>query len=557
MDINLIESAGVKYFYNVQEKAVTDIEVKPDVTELELKYDLKMLDSKKSFPDVKELIIGEYVWDIDIPNTLFPNVHEVESHTEMFSSGKYLVKRNGFTCLKNVFCPDKDDTIVLSQIYAIGARAFAGCECVNMERTENIITLSCCAFDDSGFLKQPFKNGVKMAGSILVDVDYDADEVILHDEENAIVKVADNVDLTKIKKLVIHNADSLKRQNWPKNLVFAAGDKYVYYKLMQDLAHHRYIENLEIQSSKYTIIDGIIYTSDLTTAIAGCLNLDKVVIPEGVTIIEKEAFKDCMMTSLKLPDSLTTLRQAVFMDCEQLRTVELGRGVKRICRDAFAGCKSLKSIIIPPQIEEIERHAFCETPMTDIVLPEGTQLSGEPFGADLTHITAVNVDENLVYAIMASPVTLKHQKNNRAFALKADFAGKTAYLPKLIKSSQTEDFVVKTMQFFTCAQPEHQDFWQFAYSAKCQENTALLEYIDSGSEDAKKYLKKNSRRIILRFIEEGDEELAVKFLKTGLVSKITLKDMLTMAEEKNMVLVKSYILEQLNESGISKQKFYI
>ena len=92
---------------------------------------------------------------------------------------------------------------------------------------------------------------------------------------------------------------------------------------------------------------------------------------------------------------------------------------------------------------------------------------------------------------------------------------------------------------------------------KCQENTALLEYIDSGSEDAKKYLKKNSRRIILRFIEEGDEELAVKFLKTGLVSKITLKDMLTMAEEKNMVLVKSYILEQLNESGISKQKFYI
>lgn len=170
-----------------------------------------------------------------------------------------------------------------------------------------------------------------MAGSILVDVDYDADEVILPDEENAIVKVADNVDLTKIKKLVIHNADSLKRQNWPKNLVFAAGDKYVYYKLMQDLAHHRYIENLEIQSSKYTIIDGIIYTSDLTTAIAGCLNLDKVVIPEGVTIIEKEAFKDCMMTSLKLPDSLTTLRQAVFMDCEQLRTVELGRGVKRIC----------------------------------------------------------------------------------------------------------------------------------------------------------------------------------------------------------------------------------
>ena len=424
--------------------------------------------------------------------------------------------------------------------------------------------MSCWAFDDSGFLKQPFKNGVKMAGSILVDVDYDADEVILPDEENAIVKMANNVDLTKIKKFVIHNAESLKKQNFPKNLVFNAGNKNVYYKLIQELAHHKDVfgyadvENLEIQSSEYTIIDGIIYTSDLKTVIAGCPNLDKVVIPEGVTIIEEEAFEDCMLTSLKLPDSLTALRQAAFMDCEQLRTVELGSGVNKICHDAFAGCKSLESIIIPPQVEGIEDYAFsCSglksvelnsglryiennaffgTPMTDIVLPEGVQLSGRPFGADLTHITAVSADENLISAVMERPVAL-YQKCNRAFVLKADFAGKTAYLPKLIKSSQTEDFIVKATQFFCSAQTEHCDFWQFAYSTKCQENTALLEYLNSDSEDAKKYLKKNSCRIIARLIGEKDEELAVKFLKTGLVSKITLKKLLTTTEEKSMVSI--------------------
>lgn len=581
MDIK--EENGVKYFFDNGE-AATDIEVAPEVEELMLKYSLQMPKSKKSFPNVKKLIIEKDVWDIKIPNTLFPNVREVVSHTETFLSGKYLLKRDGFTYLKNVFCPDKDDTIVLSQIYAIDARAFAGCECVNLERTENIIIMSCCAFDDSGFLKQPFKNGVKMAGSILVDVDYDADEVILPDEENAIVKVADNVDLTKIKKLVIHNAESLKRQNWPKNVVFNAGDKHVYCQLIQSLAHHKDIfgyadvENLEIQSSEYTIIDGIIYTSDLKTVIAGCLNLDKVVIPEGVTIIEREAFKDCMLTSLRLPDSLTTLSRAAFMDCERLRTVELGSGVNRICRDVFMACKSLEAIIISPQVEgiedyafscsglksvelnsglrHIENNAFFGTPMTDIVLPEGVQLSGRPFGADLTHITAVSADENLISAVMERPVAL-YQKGNRAFVLKADFAGKTAYLPKLIKSNQKEDFIVKATQFFCSAQPEHCDFWQFAYSTKCQENTALLEYLNSGSEDAKKYLKKNSCRIIARLIGEGDEELAVKFLKTGLVSKITLKKLLTTTEEKSMVSIKSYILEQLNSSDTSKENFYI
>ena len=65
------------------------------------------------------------------------------------------------------------------------------------------------------------------------------------------------------------------------------------------------------------------------------------------------------------------------------------------------------------------------------------------------------------------------------------------------------------------------------------------------------------RSITARLIGEEDEELAVKFLKTGLVSKITLKKLLTTTEEKSMVSIKSYILEQLNNSDTSKENFYI
>ena len=139
MDIK--EKNGVKYFFDNGE-AATDIEVAPEVEELMLKYSLQMPKSKKSFPNVKKLIIEKDVLDIKIPNTLLPNVREVVSHTETFLSGKYLLKKDGFTYLKNVLCPDKDDTIVLSQIYAIDARAFAGCECVNLERTENVIIIT-------------------------------------------------------------------------------------------------------------------------------------------------------------------------------------------------------------------------------------------------------------------------------------------------------------------------------------------------------------------------------------------------------------------------------
>ncbi len=65
------------------------------------------------------------------------------------------------------------------------------------------------------------------------------------------------------------------------------------------------------------------------------------------------------------------------------------------------------------------------------------------------------------------------------------------------------------------------------------------------------------RSITARLIGEKDEKLAVKFLKTGLVSKITIKKLLTMTEDKSMVSIKSYILEQLNNSDTSKENFYI
>ena len=65
------------------------------------------------------------------------------------------------------------------------------------------------------------------------------------------------------------------------------------------------------------------------------------------------------------------------------------------------------------------------------------------------------------------------------------------------------------------------------------------------------------RSITARLIGEKDEKLAVKFLKTGLVSKITIKKLLTMTEDKSMVSIKSYILEQLNNSDTYKENFYI
>ena len=70
------------------------------------------------------------------------------------------------------------------------------------------------------------------------------------------------------------------------------------------------------------------------------------------------------------------------------------------------------------------------------------------------------------------------------------------------------------------------------------------------------YLKKNSKRIAVRLLHKGDEEKAVMFLKLGFVSKITLKELIEIADKKELMTVKSYLLEQLGEN-VTKQNFYL
>ena len=60
-----------------------------------------------------------------------------------------------------------------------------------------------------------------------------------------------------------------------------------------------------------------------------------------------------------------------------------------------------------------------------------------------------------------------------------------------------------------------------------------------------------------RLIEEENEDFVVQFLKLGLISKVTLKKALKQAENLEKVTIKSYIMQELGDFGVTKQNFYI
>ena len=70
-------------------------------------------------------------------------------------------------------------------------------------------------------------------------------------------------------------------------------------------------------------------------------------------------------------------------------------------------------------------------------------------------------------------------------------------------------------------------------------------------------MKKQASKLVERLISGKDEELAVKFFKLHIASKYTLKKALRLAAEYKKTTLKSYILEELEESNTVKQNFYI
>lgn len=89
-------------------------------------------------------------------------------------------------------------------------------------------------------------------------------------------------------------------------------------------------------------------------------------IPSSITsvtitgrTIPYRAFRNCTgLTSVTIPDRVTSIGSAAFSGCTGLTSVTIGSGVTSIGRGAFFGCTGLTSITIPDSVTSIGGSAF-------------------------------------------------------------------------------------------------------------------------------------------------------------------------------------------------------
>ncbi len=90
------------------------------------------------------------------------------------------------------------------------------------------------------------------------------------------------------------------------------------------------------------------------------------------------AFGQCYaLTSVTMPDCVTSIGDGAFYDCESLITITIGSGVTSIGNWAFYNCSSLTSITIPDSVTIIGNSAFdCCSSLTSITIPNSVTSIG-------------------------------------------------------------------------------------------------------------------------------------------------------------------------------------
>ena len=128
-----------------------------------------------------------------------------------------------------------------------------------------------------------------------------------------------------------------------------------------------------------------------------CSNLTSIELPDNLTTIESYAFDGCSnLTSIELPDNLTTIEDGAFFNCSSLASIELPDGLTTIEYFAFARCSNLTSIDLPNNLTTIENGAFSDcSSLASIELPDGLTTIGKSAFSGCSSLTSIDLPDGL------------------------------------------------------------------------------------------------------------------------------------------------------------------
>lgn len=160
----------------------------------------------------------------------------------------------------------------------------------------------------------------------------------------------------------------------------------------------------------------------------GCTNLSSVTIPSSLDVIGYNPFANCPSLSLinhssnfvyesgvlydgtktvlvyysmsnpaeefMIPDTVRTIGRNAFFGCRYLKSVTIPDGVERVEKGAFAYCTGLKKLRVTNSVARIEDWAFCNcSQLTALTMPRRTSIADHAFSRCPARLTRSRVTQ--------------------------------------------------------------------------------------------------------------------------------------------------------------------
>ena len=197
-----------------------------------------------------------------------------------------------------------------------------------------------------------------------------------------------------IEDSTFSNCDSLTSVTIPNSVKRIERWAFSYCSKLKDVYYNGNVESwLGIDVTAY---DSNPCTNGGNLYFNGVLAAD-VVIPDGVTGIEPNAFVGCgSLTSVVIPSSVTSIGADAFYNCANLKSAKIGNGVKSIGDYAFYSCKSLTSMTMPDSVTSIGKGAFfrCSS-LASVVIPGSLTSIGDRVFESCSSLTSVVIPSSL------------------------------------------------------------------------------------------------------------------------------------------------------------------
>ncbi len=119
------------------------------------------------------------------------------------------------------------------------------------------------------------------------------------------------------------------------------------------------------------MISGVVLPEGITElgeqAFFQCMNLQEIIIPEGVEILQKCCFGACtQLFSVMLPSTLLEVGEMAFLGCASLQEIVFPESLETIGLNAFNTCATLRRAVLPSEDVEVDPTAFANCPALTI-----------------------------------------------------------------------------------------------------------------------------------------------------------------------------------------------